>query len=74
MDKVVSIPVVEYQRLTGIAERYDRLKRAFTGSFFEEPTTTSKKEVIKEFKATGRYNADFLKSLSSGLKDSSFFS
>jgi len=73
MQKVVSIPTTEYKRLTGIAERYDRLRRAFTGSFFEEPTTTSQKEVMKQFKASGHYNADFLKSLSKGLKDSSCF-
>lgn len=74
MQATVRVQKTEYQRLKNIAKRYELLRKAFTGTFFEEPSTSSRKSVMKSFKETGRYNEAFLKSLEAGLRDSSFFS
>ena len=41
---------------------------------FDQTGTRDAKKVISDFRATGLYNEDFLKSLGQGLKESSYFS
>ncbi len=73
MDTMIAIPKTEYKHLVAIAKRYDALRRAFTGDFFQEPSTTSRKEVLGGLKKSGKYSDDFLKGIEKGLKESSFF-
>lgn len=40
----------------------------------EPPATRSRKEIIREMKATNKYSPAFLKSLDRGLKESKYFS
>ncbi len=73
MATMIRVPKTEYQRLSSIAKRYEMLRRAFTANFFEQPSTKSRKEVLKALSASGKYNQAFLQSVQAGLKDSSYF-
>ena len=73
METMIRIPKTEYRALTKIAKNYDLLRRVFTLNFFEKPAVRSRKQIMKELKATGSYNAAFLKSLQKGLDESSYF-
>jgi len=74
MPAKIAISKTEYQRLRQIAQRYEMLRRVFEVNFFEEPPTKNIKQIAREFKASGLYNENFLKSLERGLKDSAYFS
>jgi hypothetical protein len=50
------------------------LRKFFELDFFSKPSITNTRQIIKEFRNTGLYSEDFLKSLSQGLKESSYFS
>jgi len=73
MEATIKIQRTEYAILKDIAKRYDLLRKTFSATYFEEPPVTSRKEVLKAFKGTGKYNAAFLKSLEAGLSESSYF-
>ena len=72
MDKV-TVSKKEYQKLIDKALRYEYLRQILKEDFFSSPPTKDSKEVIKEFRDSGKYNKDFIKSLSIGLKRSSYF-
>ncbi len=74
MPQNITLAKTEYRRLRQAAERYEILRKIFELDFFAPPPATNAKKVIKEFRATGLYNEAFLKSLSQGLKGSSYFS
>jgi len=74
MLKNVTLPETEYKRLCQAAERYEMFRKFFELDFFSQPSTTNTRKIVKEFRDTGLYNKDFLKSLSQGLKESSYFS
>lgn len=69
----VTISEKEYQGLLEKALRYEYLRHILQEDIFSPPPTQSRKSVIKEFRATGRYNKKFLESLAKGLKRSSYF-
>lgn len=69
----VTISKEEYEELVNKAQRYDYLRQIMVEDIFSPPPTRSVKEVIKEFKATRKYNREFLDSLARGLKRSSYF-
>ena len=69
----ITIPKKEYQRLLERALRYEYLRQVLEEDIFAPPPVRNSKVVIKEFRATKRYNQKFLKSLAKGLKRSSYF-
>lgn len=74
MLKNITLTETEYKKLCRAAERYEMFRKFFELDFFSQPSTTNTRQVIKEFRDTGLYNEDFLKSLSQGLKESRYFS
>lgn len=73
MPKNITLAKTEYNRLRKIAEKYEMLRKIFELDFFAPPPSANTKKIIGEFRATGLYNEAFLKSLSRGLKESSYF-
>jgi len=73
MNTMVQVPKAEYQRLNTIAKRFELLQRAFTADFFASPSTKNGKDFLKELTASGKHNKAFLKSVSAGIKESSYF-
>jgi len=69
----ITISKKEYQRLLERALRYEYLRQALKEDIFAPPPIRNSKAVIKEFRATKRYNQKFLESLSKGLRRSSYF-
>ena len=69
----ITISKREYQRLLDRAFRYEYLRQVLEEDIFASPPTRNAKAVIKEFRATKRYNQKFLKSLAKGLKRSPYF-
>ena len=74
MLKNITLPETEYKRLYQAAERYEMFRKFFELDFFSQPSITNTRQIVKEFRDTGLYNEDFLKSLSQGLKESHYFS
>ena len=74
MLKSITLPETKYRKLCQAAERYEMFRKFFEMDFFSQPPATSTRQIIKEFRNTGLYNEDFLKSLSQGFKESSYFS
>jgi len=74
MLKEITLDRTEYKRLCQAAERYEMFRKFFEMDFFSQPSTTNTRKIVKEFRDTGLYNEDFLKSLAQGLKESSYFS
>ena len=73
-NETVKIPKLEHKRLLQAAASLDALQKVFFKTAFVEPATRNSATVLKEMKKTGRYNTAFLKSLSQGLKESTYFS
>ncbi len=71
-NEMVKIPKLEHRRLLQAAASLETLQKVFFKTAFVEPATRDATTVLKEMKKTGRYNAEFLKSLSQGLKESSY--
>lgn len=69
----VTIPKKEYQMLLERAFRYEYLRQILEEDIFSPPPTKDIKTIIGEFRETGKYNEEFLKSLVRGLKRSSYF-
>lgn len=69
----VTIPKREYQKLLDRALRFEYLRQILEDDIFSPPPTKDIKAIIREFRETGRYNEEFLKSLARGLKRSSYF-
>ena len=72
MDKII-VSKKEYQNLINKSLRYDCFRQIMEEDFFSSPPTKNSKEIIKEFRDSGKYNKDFIKSLSRGLRRSSYF-
>ena len=73
----VTIPKKEYKELVVerdfLRMRYDYLRSAVKNDIFSPPPTKNASVIIKDFKATGKYNKKFLESLEKGLLRSSYF-
>lgn len=73
----VTIPKKEYKELVAerdfLRMRYDYLRSAMKDDIFSPPPTKSASVIIRDFKATGKYNKKFLDSLEKGLLRSSYF-
>lgn len=70
----ITISKAEYTHLREQASKFEFLKHLFTESYFEEPPTQDINTIVREFRKTGRYNQDFLKSLRRGLQESTYLS
>ena len=71
--KTITIPQTEYWALRQKSIRYDGLREFVKQDLFSPPFTRDAKEVMRAFRATGKYRKDFLKDLEKGLKRSSYF-
>lgn len=69
----ITLTKTKYDQLLAIAEKFELIKSVVGPALFGQPLIRDTKRVIKEFKETGCYNDDFLKSLEEGLKDSVYF-
>ncbi len=69
----VTISKIEYQNLKEKADAYGRMLKAAKVPTSLAPTETSRQKIISSLKETGRYNKEFLSSISRGLKRSSYF-
>lgn len=69
----ITITKRKYQDLIATKFRYEYLREIFSADILSQPPVKNIKEVIKEFKQTKLYNANFLKSLEKGLKRSNYF-
>lgn len=69
----ITIPQKEYQKLVEKSLRYEYIRQMTEENLFSPPPIKNSKKIIEEFKKTGLYNQAFLKSLESGLKQSSYF-
>lgn len=73
----VTIPKKEYKELVAerdfLRMRYDYLRNAMKDDIFSPPPTKNASVIIKDFKATGKYNKKFLESLEKGFLRSSYF-
>ncbi|MDO8569648.1 MAG: hypothetical protein Q7R89_02665 [bacterium] len=70
----VTIPKKEYEALVEKTMRYEQLRKGIEEDIFSTPPIKNSAVIMEAFKATKKYNAEFLKSLEKGLKDSSYFS
>lgn len=64
----VTLPKNEYEQLKRQAKAYQK----FTAKLFESVIQDPIEEVIKDFRKTNLYTEEFLKSLESGLRESSY--
>ncbi|MCI0542409.1 hypothetical protein L0Y69_01475 [bacterium] len=69
----VTIPVKEYRKLVDAKLRYEYLRRGVEDDIFAPPPTRDANVVVRNLKATGKYNKKFLESLKKGLSRSSYF-
>lgn len=69
----VTIPKNTYEDLKRRAAGYDRLITVTARELFASPPTRDAQEVLKVFRGTKGYSADFLKSLKKGLGRSRYF-
>lgn len=69
----ITLPKIEYLQLKEIAHRFELIKSVIEPSVFSKPATNNIKTIMKEFKETGLYTDEFLKSLAQGLKESNYF-
>ena len=71
--KTVTIPKKTYEELVEKKLRYDYLRQIMVADVFAPPSIRRTGEVVRQFRATKRYNKKFLESLERGLKRSSYF-
>ncbi|MEK7098998.1 MAG: hypothetical protein AAB916_00590 [Patescibacteria group bacterium] len=69
----VTIPKKEYQELVEKKLRYEHLRAVVEEEIFTPPPTRSRKTVMQALKGAKKYPQEFLKSVSRGLKRSSYF-
>lgn len=69
----VTISKKEYQKLVEKALRYEYLRQGLQEDIFSPPPTQNSKTIVKNFRATGLYTEEFLRSLERALKRSSYF-
>ena len=69
----VTIPKTEYEDLKERAVAYERMLEAAQGPFSLTPPEKSRRKIISAFKKVGKYNKNFITSLSKGLKRSNYF-
>ena len=69
----VTIPKKEYETLVEKTMRYEQMRREIENDIFSPPPTRNPAIIMQAFKATKKYNAEFLKSLEKGLMYSSYF-
>ena len=69
----ITIPKKEYEELVDAKLHYEYLRQLMKENIFAPPPIRNRKDVLKQFKATKKYNQKFLKSLEGGLKRSSYF-
>jgi hypothetical protein len=69
----VTISKEAYESLLTTRERYEYLRGIVQEDIFLPPPVRSRKQVMKEFRATKKYSPAFLKDLEEGLKRSSYF-
>jgi hypothetical protein len=69
----VTISKKEYETLLEKQERYEHVRSLIEGELFASPPKRSMQAVMKEFKATKRYSAAFLRDLEAGMKRSNYF-
>lgn len=69
----VTISKTKYETLKRRAVAYDRIITAARDDIFSPPPTNNIKEIMRDFRATKKYSAAFLKSLEKGLRQSSYF-
>lgn len=69
----ITIPQKEYRELIDTQLRYEYLRQIMTDDVFSPPPTRNRKEILKTFKETKKYNQSFLKSLEKGLQRSPHF-
>jgi hypothetical protein len=74
MQKTISVPKAEYERLHQMARQFELVQNIFLQTFLVEPSTKDIPTVMNEFKKTKKYKPAFLKSLEQGLRSSSYFS
>lgn len=70
--ETVTISKKEYKQLAEKAMRYDFLRVAMEKDLFASPPKNASK-IVNEFKKTGLYNEEFIKSLENGLNRSKYF-
>lgn len=64
----------EYDDLLDAKLRFEFLRHTLTDDVFSPPPTRDAEEVVRAFKATGKYSQPFLESLERSLARSSHFS
>ena len=69
----ITISKKEYDNLIEKAFRFEYLQQVLKEDIFSSPPSKNSDLIMKEFKKTKKYNGSFLKSLSKGLKRSSYF-
>lgn len=69
----VTIPKIKYEDLKKKAEAYEYIFKLIERDIFSSPPKRDVKEIMADFKKTGRYNPKFLKSLERGLARSPYF-
>lgn len=69
----ITITKETYKALTDKALKYDYLRQIMEKDLFSLPSSRDSKKIIKEFKAVGKYNQTFIKSLEKGLRRSNYF-
>lgn len=69
----ITISKKEYRELLEKKIRYENLKRVMEEDVFSSPPTRNLEEILSAFRASRKYNKNFLKSLKRGLERSSHF-
>ena len=70
----ITITKKEYEKLVDAKLRFEYVRHVLADNIFSAPPVKSVHSVIKNFRATKRYNKAFLRSLEQGLKRSDYFS
>ena len=69
----ITIPKKEYRELIEKKLRYEHLRQVIEADIFAPPPMHNVQKIIGAFRATKKYNREFLRSLEKGLKRSSYF-
>ena len=69
----ITISKKEYERLVEAKIRYERLREAMEEDIFASPPIRDRKQILRTFTASKKYNRKFIESLGNGLGRSSYF-
>ncbi|MEK7481914.1 MAG: hypothetical protein AAB607_01025 [Patescibacteria group bacterium] len=69
----ITISKKEYQKVLDKALRYEYLSQLLEGDIFSPPPTKNISEIISAFRATKKYNRQFIEGVKNGLRRSSYF-